>query len=29
MKQAHRQVSQCVHEAREHAIIRCGYGKRG
>ena len=29
MKQAHRLVSQCVHAAREHAVIRCGYGKRG
>jgi hypothetical protein len=29
MKQAHRQVSRCAHAAREHAIIRYGYGKRG
>jgi hypothetical protein len=29
MKQARRQVSQCVHAAREHAIIRYLCGKRG
>ena len=29
MKQARRQVSQCVHAAREHAIICCFCGKRG
>jgi hypothetical protein len=29
MKQAHRPVSQCVYAAREHAVIRYGYEKRG